>query len=315
VMLIICSLFVGAAICGLGSDLGVRLRAAAPQSTPQLGHYMNQLKSFSFVDTISIQRDQVSQYEGIKKNFNMITGLAGRLLRRRKASKAQVQAAIRAAIDAVNRMHQTTFSPFQDLANLKFGTSYHKIHIEKSIKSPGFSYLKAMATIASRTGSQINYKVGYGWITGNGIQLYSTTTVRKCRKIFWVKKCKNVRVNIPRGLHPHEFQLVVGGLENRLFNEIAAKVGNGRRLAITEVQDASMGTATTYQSVKGVQKADLEEALQTLTGTSPIAVDMKELESAGSTTIHTTSASQKFQIDIQGQQEFDLNIWTHDISA
>jgi len=245
----------------------------------------------------------------------MITGLAGRLLRRRKVSKAQVQAAIRAAIDAVNRMHQTTFSPFQDLANLKFGTSYHKIHIEKSIKSPGFSYLKAMATIASRTGSQINYKVGYGWITGNGIQLYSTTTVRKCRKIFWVKKCKNVKVNIPRGLHPNEFQLVVGGLENRLFNEIAAKVGNGRRLALTEVQDASMGTATTYQSVKGVQKADLEEALQTLTGTSPIAVDMKELESAGSTTIHTTSASQKFQIDIQGQQEFDLNIWTHDISA
>jgi hypothetical protein len=315
-MLIICSLFVGAAICGLGSDLGVRLRAAAPQSTPQLGNFMHQLKSFSFVDTISIQRDQVAQYEGIKKTFNLETGLAGRLLRKRKLTHAQAIAAVQAAVNTVFRMHQKiTFSPFQDLANLKFGTSYHKIHIEKSIKSPGVSHLKAMATIASRTGSQINYKVGYGWIVGNGVQLYSTTTVRKCRKIFWVKKCKNVQVSIPRGLHPNEFQLVVGGLENRLFNEIAAKVGNGRRLAITEVQDASMGTATTYQSVKGVQKADLEEALQTLTGTSPIAVDMKELESAGSTTIHTTSASQKFQIDIQGQQEFDLNIWTHDISA
>ena len=71
--------------------------------------------------------------------------------------------------------------------------------------------------VASRDGSTISYKTGYGWTIGKGLQLMSTTRVEKCRRIFFFKSCWHENINVPRGLRPEEFQTVLQGLENTLY--------------------------------------------------------------------------------------------------
>ena len=230
----------------VGVELAHQIRAAAPPEQPHLGSFVNGIVDYMWVDHIAIQSSQINDFVGIARDHHA----AGR------------------------NFH---FTPFVDLPNLRFGTTYHKIHLIHHINVPGFNFVQATAVKGTRIDGVIHYKAVYGMIVANGVQLFNVESVRKCKKRFLGRKCWHENVNVPRGVHPHEFNIVVQGLERILFVHLAHKSEAGRLLRETEsIQDFNLPaemTPTELQVLGGVEESDFKEALSSLLGEE---VDMRE---------------------------------------
>ena len=264
----------------IGADLSNRVRKAAPQPLPTLGKYITGLNTQVWTDQATIQTSQVDSFANTARHYSV----GGR------------------GFD---------FRPFGDLTNLRFGTNYHKIHQENSIHIPGFCFTKATAVIGHRSGSTITYKAGYGVTVGNAVQQFTVTKVRKCKKKFFRKKCWDEDVRTPRGLHPNDFRDVLQGLENTLYNAIAARVA-GRRL-LRQVTDQSVQSEQIhdmYQSIEGVQESQLFDAIYSLIG-EEIAVE-KSAVLRGDEVAVTTSNGQKHLIKVSAGAEssVEVKVWT-----
>lgn len=264
----------------IGADLSNRVRAAAPQHQPTLGNFISGINTQVWTDQATIQTSQVDSFVNTARHY----GVGGR------------------GFD---------FRPFGDLTNLKFGTNYHKIHQENSINIPGFCFTKATAVIGHRSGSTITYKAGYGVTVGNGVQQFAVTKVHKCKKRFFRKKCWWEDVRVPRGLHPDEFRTVLQGLENTLYNAIAARVA-GRRL-LRQVTDQSVQSEQIhdmFQSIGGVQESQLFDAIYSLVG-EQVAVE-KSAVLRGEEVAVTTSNGQKHLIKVSSgaDSSVEVKVWT-----
>lgn len=264
----------------IGADLSNRVRAAAPPSQPSLGSFVNGINTQVWTDQANIQPSQIDQFINTVRNYNV----GGRGFE---------------------------FRPFADLSSLRFGTSYHKIHQENSINVPGLSFSKATAIIGQRSGTTISYKAGYGVTVGNGIQQFSVTQVEKCKKRFFKKRCWKEDVRIPRGLFPHEFTVVLQGLENTLYSAIAGRVA-GRRL-LAQVADNSVQAQKihdVYQSIEGVQEDQLFDAISSLVG-EEISVDKNALL-RGEEVAVTTSNGQSHTVQVlpSSESSVEIKVWT-----
>ena len=212
-------------------------------------------------------------------------------------------------------VQKTSFTPFKDLDNLKFGTVYHKIHTEKSIAVPGVTYFKSTAVIAKKTDDNIVYRTAYGWTGGNGIQLSTVTTRRECKSYFFFTKCHDVQVTIPRGLLPEEFQLVTDGLENLLYSALAAKVSSVRLLRLSSLGADEKRGADAFQTLAGVQKSQLFEAISALIEDAPaISQETKESLLKGEEVLVSTTAGKTHTVRALGDSDaiFDVKIWTNE---
>ena len=330
--------------CNIGADLANRVRAAAPPAQPSLGSFVQRMVTYTYSDALHIDRSQIDGHINTQKTFVMGTGqLSGRLLRRSggggrsrgrsssSRSRSFRRTVHRPMVRPVIRVHggstryfvpaprfnadafngaRTTFKPFQDLTNLKFGTNYHKIHHENQIRIPGDTWAKVTAVVASRDGSTISYKVGYGWTIGKGVQLYSTTTVRKCKRVFFFKRCWNENIRVPRGLHPGEFQLVLQGLENTLYNQVANKVASGRLLRRAGKTSTAVQTSEVYQSIQGVEISQLFDAIDSLVG-QEVQLDKQSVLKGEQVKVTTNDGREHTIKTVQESENMrEVQVWT-----
>ena len=205
---------------------------------------------------------------------------------------------------------RTTFKPYQDLSNIKFGVNYHKIHHENQIRIPGDVWAKLTAVIATREGSTVNYKVGYGWTIGKGQQLYSTSTIRKCKRVFFFKKCWNEKIKVPRGLFPHEFTVALQGLENTLFYQVANKVASGRLLRRVGKSHTAVQSSEVYQSIQGVDLSQLFDAIYSLMG-QEVQLDKQSVLKGDPVTVATSDGREHTIKTVQEEEnKREVQVWT-----
>lgn len=309
-------LFLASAVLGsLGSDLRSKLVAAAPKAQPSLGQFVQYIRTFAFSDRLDITTNQVSRHVGVAKSFNLFDGspITGRRLLPFIDPNAATNPFFGQLWLKMQGVYRIAFTQFKDLSNLKFGAMYHKIHTEKSIAAPGNTYFKSTAVIAKKTDDQIAYRTAYGWTGGNGIQQNTVTTQRECKSYFFFKKCKDLQVVIPRGLLPHEFQLVTEGLENLLYTALANKVSSTRLLRLSNLGAGEKKTFDVFQSLVGVEKSQLLQAISSLIEDSA-AIGQKEMESllGGEEVVVQTTGGSQHTVKILSETDvsFDVKVWT-----
>ena len=230
----------------IGADLSNRVRQISPPHQPTLGSFVQGIQTQVWSEQADIQVGQIDSFINADRNQNV----GGR---------------------------NFNFRPFSDLSHLRFGNTYHMIHHENSINSPGFCFTKATAVIGSKNQNNIAYKVGYGVTTGNGIQLRQVVKVEICNKKFFTKRCWFEEYSAPKSLLPHEFTIVLQGLENNLYNAIADRVAS-RRLLSQDVASPSSSQRLegTFQLIQGVEPAQLVAAVNSLVG-EEVQIDSEAL--------------------------------------
>lgn len=315
----------------LGQSLAAKVRAVAGNSPHGLSNYISGLQSFAFDASATISTSEIASRAGITRSYRLGDGaFLGRLLRRRRIFKRvgkifRGRSSKRGRIINVarhNAVDQTVlrFTPFQDLNALKFATSYHKLHHEKEIKSPGRCLYKATAIIGTRSGGTIHYKAGYGYSFGAGIAQVTSHTTRVCKKkLFW-KKCKNVVTKVNRGLTPQEQELISEGLSHNLFTKMAAKLQSSGRLLRGRENRIRFGHTSTFpafdpsrheafQHAKGVSRQNLVSAISSLVGKELTETDSSKIRQ-NKPFILRNDNGQKHRVQVTGDKKLNINVWT-----
>ena|SRR3990167_1814338 len=178
-------------------SIGAKFRRAAPGGMGNLGSYVAGVQSHGFYEEATFHVSQIAHYASIARTFQL-GGCAG----------------------------SVTVHPWKGVEALKFGSSYSQLFFDKTLNFPGATWVRATGIVGIRQGTTITTKVAYGWAAGNGHQLQTTTTVRKCKKKLFRKKCWDEKINIPRGVSPQEAQAVSDGMYHLMFNKVADVAGH-----------------------------------------------------------------------------------------
>lgn len=316
------AILIASSSCRLGGSLAQSLRNAAPPGQPSLGHYLTGINSFSFNEEINIAKSEIPNFVGITKTLNINTGGAPQ-------PPAQVQRRVRIGrrwrvitVPVANPYAGTNlvFRPFADVENLRWGTRHQKIHLDHSIHVPGISYFKVLASVGERSGNAITYRAGYGWSYGTAQQLYNTVSVRKCRRRLFSKKCWNENVRIPRGVFPHELDLVGKGLENLVFNKIAEQAGRTlqqteekKKLPLPSNDKIDPKKDAVYQKLDGVAFKDIIPAIRSLVKSGRLRFSKRILTpGVRSKIVDGQGNAHELLITREGKEKktFTIEIWT-----
>jgi len=314
----------------LGQSLAAKVRAVAGNSPHGLSNYISGLQSFAFEASATISTSEIASHAGITKSYRLGDGaFLGRLLRRRFFSRVGKIFRGRSSnrgrninVARHNAVDQTVlrFTPFQDLNALKFATSYHKLHHEKEIRSPGRCLYKATAIIGTRSGSTIHYKAGYGYSFGAGIAQVTSHTTRVCKKkLFW-KKCKNVVTKVNRGLTPQEQELISEGLSHNLFTKMAAKLqSSGRLLRRSQFRNNSTrryaflpydpSKHQAFQHAKGVSRDNIVYAISSLVGKDLTKVDNSKIRQDKPFILRNKDGV-RHRVQVTGDEDLTIKVWT-----
>lgn len=178
----------------LSSNLADQFRNSAPAEFAAIGSYVQNIQNVAQAETLTLTTAQIAANTGTTKTLNTYAGAY-------------------------------TFTPFQDLGNLRFGTSYTKLHSEHTINIPGACFSKITGSTGTRSGTSITLRAAFGVSVGTGVQLNTVTQVKKCKKrLFRKQKCWMENVSVPRGVTPEELQSVTQGLDNKAHMAIASAV-------------------------------------------------------------------------------------------
>ncbi len=178
----------------LDSTLSNQFRSSAPADFAAIGHFVHNIQNVAQAETITLTTSQIATFQSNTRTLTTYKGAH-------------------------------SFTPFSDLGNLRFGTSYTKLHTEHTVNIPGDCFSKVKGSSGTRAGTAITLRVGFGVSIGTGVPLYTTTKVKKCKKrLFRKQKCWFEDVQIPRGVTPVELQSVAQGLDNRVHMAISSAV-------------------------------------------------------------------------------------------
>ena len=178
-------------------SIGAKFRRSAPGALSNLGSYVSGVQAHGFFDQATFHVSQISHYANLARTYQL-GGCAG----------------------------SVTVHPWRGIEALKFGKSYSQLFFDKNVHFPGGSWVRVTGVVGVRNGDTVTTKVGYGWAAGNGLQLKTTTKVRKCKKKLFRKKCWDETIWIDRGVNPSEAEAVTNGLYHAAYNKIADVAGN-----------------------------------------------------------------------------------------
>lgn len=226
----------------LESQLSSQIRSAAPGPFGNLGAFVRNIQTAHNAQTVHVSTNNINSLLHSQRTL-VVSG------------------------------HHVTFAPFQDLGHLKFGTRYHKLHMDHSIRIPGHCYSKVTAAIGERQGTQVTYRTAYGAAVGSGQSLTHTVMVRVCKKRFLGRtKCRMVPHSVPRGVNMHELEQATRGLDHIAFHAVASASGRLLRMVHkfkknnVAKHNFSKLSAHDVQELKGVPKASILEAVYSLIG-------------------------------------------------
>lgn len=276
--------------CSVRQVLGSRMNQYIKSTKSNVWTLVSGIKTFTHDQSVTLKASEIGTMAGNVLNYNMdngaylstARGLRRRVVRRRVFHRRGImhnalifrgrRPVYRRSVKVVRAapVRHIAFRPFEGLKDLKFGKDYKRVLVEQSIRSPGQSWGKITAMEGVRKGKDIEYTAAYGWATGNGLQQYNHNKVRKCKRILFWKKCKNVWVKIPRGLFPDEIQQVERALHNPILEQLRNKLSSGRLLsAIQNTQAWRMPKGMNQvQVLTSVSRMNAGAAIKSLIGSS-----------------------------------------------
>lgn len=230
----------------LKAKLGSKLKSMEKPTSNGVGLLISGIQTFGYDVNLNIQTSAIDSYSNQKLHY---------------ASNGPYRSTSRALLfnlahfmNVVMAATSQTFTPYEGLTSLKFGTNYQRIHIEQNVKNEGVSIGKITAMEGKRVGTNVQYVAGYGWSYGTMKPQFTHHRYRKCRRILFWNKCSWATTSVKRGLQFSEIQQITDLLHNNVYRTVSQKMGAARML--------NMGTSA---SNKNMQLDQNVRAIQTLT--------------------------------------------------
>jgi len=119
--------------------------------------------------------------------------------------------------------------PFAKFRPLLFGSNakVNTLTYHTQINAGGSGYVVSNALLGQRSGTGVQMISGYGVVIVHAKQQYNIQTVRKCKKILFIKKCHNENVRVPRGFYNNEIEAIIKEAQRRAALAMRQSLGLG----------------------------------------------------------------------------------------